>query len=255
MKARKSIIILSSFLAVCVFLSFSSLAWAVDPEGCLVCHGDEQFAKAKPSIYIDEEAYLKSVHKDIPCSNCHLGFDIMLPHKPVAGAAGKIAAIACKDCHAKPYASYKTSVHGKAFLAGDTDSAACGDCHGSHAIQSLKDEEVRKEFRLKGKEVCGICHEKAWDSYNDYYHGQAYKSGSKEAPTCWECHGYHKILDKAAVMTAANKNETCGRKGCHPGVGQAFLDQYGPIVHGLKKAFEENFILKWLRGLFSWFPW
>lgn len=255
MKGKLLGITLSFVVMLGIFLSFSNLAFAIDKEGCFVCHGDKQFTQIKSSIYIDEEAYLKSVHKDILCSSCHLGFDIMLPHKPAAGEAGRVAAIACKDCHAKPYTSYKASVHGKAFLTGDTDSAACGDCHGAHAIQSLKDEKVKKEFRLKGKEVCGICHEKAWDSYSDYYHGQAYKSGSKEAPTCWECHGYHKIFNKEAIMKVENKDNTCGREGCHPGVGQAFLDQYGPVVHGLKKVFEENIILKWLRSLFSWFPW
>lgn len=256
---KKSLLFRGVLIVFIVFFLASSLsgfAFALDTEGCLVCHGDKELARDKKSLYIDSGAYEKSVHKDLLCSNCHLGFTITLPHQPVTGESTRIAAIACKNCHVKYYGEYRIGIHGREFLMGNTKSAACGDCHGSHYIKSLKDEKVRKEFWASADKVCGKCHEEEWENYGDYYHGQAYKVGFEKAPTCWECHDYHKILPPTYVdssISPENLHVTCGK--CHPGSTKGFADGYGPMIHGVQGYFKENIILRWLRSIFSWFPW
>jgi len=264
---RKTSIFISLFISLSlllvlfscgiVFAQESSYYGGINPsDGCMTCHSDTDLEANGKSLYIDEEAYKKSVHGNVLCSECHLGFTISLPHPEVKGDPLRVASLACKDCHKDVYSEYKNSVHGKAALMGKADSASCGDCHGEHYIKSLKDEEVKDEFWANAEEVCGECHRDYWENYGDYYHGQAYKVGFKKAPTCWQCHDYHNILSKDnpnSRISDENLYKTC--EDCHPGSTKGFADGYGPSIHGLQEGFETNIVLKWFRGLFSWFPW
>ena len=254
-----SLLLLFMFFIFCgtAFAQVSSYYGGITPsQGCMVCHADNELEANGKSLYIDEGAYKESVHKNVLCSECHIGFFINLPHPDTKGDPLRVASLICKDCHKDVYDEYKNSAHGKAALMGKADSASCADCHGSHYIKSLKNEETKEELWANAEEVCGSCHEDYWESYGDYYHGQAYKVGFRKAPTCWECHDYHNILPEDnpnSLISDANLYKTCGN--CHPGSTKEFADGYGPSIHGLQKGFEENIVLKWLRGLFSWFPW
>jgi hypothetical protein len=228
--------------------------------GCLVCHGDKNLSKIegtqKRSLYVDPVVIEGSVHKDLACSDCHVGFS----NEPHQGQykdylrAASIACISCKD-HQKQKDVYGKSTHGQKALLGDPKAATCGDCHGSHDIKSLKkDKAYKAEFRRQAKEICGKseCHLKWWNSYNDYYHGRAYKRGASDAPTCWDCHGVHKeipVKEPAATVSEQNLPKTCGQ--CHQGASAYFV-KYAPLVHGEGVIRTENPVMRIIISILSW---
>lgn len=228
--------------------------------GCLVCHSDKNLSRIvgdqKRSLYVDPAVIERSVHKDLACSDCHVGFS----NEPHRGEqkdylrAASIACISCKD-HQKQKDAYGKSAHGQKALIGDEKAATCGDCHGNHNIRSFKkDKEHKAEFRTKAKETCGSsdCHLKWWKSYNDYYHGRAYKQGASDAPPCWDCHGVHKEQPaKQAVSLVSGQNlpKTCGQ--CHKGSSVYFV-KYAPLIHGELAIRTENPVMRIVIQILSW---
>lgn len=215
--------------------------------GCLVCHGDPKLVKIekgkKPrSLYVDPKEIAGSVHKDVACSDCHLNFGFR-QHAGVRGDSLKIAKFACGKCHThkKQDEEYVKGAHGsvKKTAAEQKARPGCGDCHGSHDIGYIsKPGPYRLKFQRSAKLVCGKagCHLKDWNSYNDYYHGAAYKEGAVDSPTCWDCHDYHAIYpkeDARSWIAPKVASKTCGR--CHESSGGASLT-YGKLIHGTVKV-------------------
>lgn len=229
--------------------------------GCLVCHGDPKLTqiKSKESLYISESEMLASVHKDVPCTKCHTDFDsnrASQSHLGLKTDSSKVAGLACKNCHehASQLKVYDTSVHGRKALGGDMKAPTCADCHGSHAIKSLKkDKAYKQEFRANAEQVCGRCHQKYYDSYNDYYHGRAYKMKAADAPTCWDCHGAHDILpakNTESKVAASNLATTCGK--CHVD-SRAGFTKYAKLIHGRQTVVDKNPVFKYKKILVEWF--
>lgn len=228
--------------------------------GCLVCHGDKNLSKIegdqKRSLYVDPAIIEKSVHKDLACSDCHVGFTNE-PHQGAYKDYLRVASIACISCkdHQKQKDIYGKSAHGQKVLVGDEKAATCGDCHGSHDIKSFKkDKAYKADFRMEAKTVCGQsgCHLKWWNSYNDYYHGRAYKDGARDAPPCWDCHGVHKELpakEPAATVSSQNLPKTCGQ--CHQGASAYFV-KYAPLVHGESMIRTDNPVMRIIISILSW---
>jgi 5-methylcytosine-specific restriction endonuclease McrA len=232
-------------------------------QGCLVCHSDRWLKKDKRSIYVNPDIFHASVHGKKPCAKCHLGFNISgEPHQNTDIEPRKIAALACKDCHKKVLEKYKQSSHGKLVLEkGDLKAARCGDCHGSHNIKKFKEKGVKEAFRSDALKICGKCHKNYVDSWNDYYHGRAFKVGKfSKAPVCWTCHkGYeesnnHAYLPKKDPKSSINPENlptTCGQ--CHVGATRAFTDGYAPMIHGRKKIQDGNFLVILVRKAYPGF--
>lgn len=129
------------------------------------------------------------------------------------------------------YGDWQNSVHGQAYLAGDTNAPACTDCHSDPA----GDEFLSAAGRLLIPERCANCHtdeEKmssyglATDVYDTYladFHGTtiAYYRNQKEPEwryeaVCSDCHEYHAVFgkdDPRSTVSAANLQSTCQR--CH----------------------------------------
>lgn len=223
--------------------------------GCLVCHADKKAVMVvdgvERSIYVDRAMLKKSPHKKISCLDCHIDFSYT--HEVRQASYKKIASLACKNCHdhSKENTDYRESAHGKAALSGNAKAATCGDCHGSHEILRIKSSKADKlKFRTQAETVCGKCHKDYWNSYNDYYHGRAYKRGAEDAPPCWDCHGAHKILpakDATSKVAKSNIGDTCGI--CHPGSTDKLAD-YVPLIHGKKKERAKNIVFKYVdKGL------
>jgi hypothetical protein len=199
-----------------------------------------------------------SVHKDVPCTKCHTDFDASMASQSHQGKktdSKKVAGLACKNCHehATQLKVYDKSTHGRKALGGDAKAPTCADCHGSHNIQSLKKNAVyRTAFRMDAMKVCGKCHQKYYDSYNDYYHGRAYKTGATDAPTCWDCHGAHDILpaDQTESRVAkGNLAKTCG--ACHVDSRANFV-QFATLIHGRSTVMNKNLLIKYKDKLFAW---
>lgn len=215
--------------------------------GCLVCHADSKLAKIdnnkERSIFIDEAIIGNSMHKNIACIDCHTNFSYTGHPPEVPSDFRKVAGLACKKCHPYQYELYSESKHGKLVESGSKKNAAkCSDCHGSHNIQRIGDEEANTIFRKQYQNMCSKCHEDRERSYNDHYHGAAYKTGAPDAPKCWDCHSNHKILGKDDSQSTVNKSnlpETCNR--CHTGASESFVN-YAKLIHGRKEALNKNFI-------------
>jgi hypothetical protein len=239
----------------------ASQGLAIDPATCLGCHGDKisatlmansvhgkngctschveivELAKhMKGEIKVGKVQCVRchkkeaaehagSIHteKGVKCANCHT--DI---HSHTSWNKDKRRVLAiCIKCH-KDERGFSQSVHGKAVLAGNQDSAACNDCHGLHEIKALGDpsSHTNREFHTK---VCLRCHadEKlvernkiskvAVESYMASYHGKNYRLGYPEKVAgCADCHTAHQILPSKDPNSSVNPNnlvKTCTH--CH----------------------------------------
>jgi hypothetical protein len=234
--------------------------------GCLVCHGDPNLVKASEtttaSVYVSAEQLAESAHADTLCTGCHIDFAYKTPHENVVngGTWRDTAKLACKNCkeHAPQSADYSAGAHSPAGEPGVTPEQAaarrraegkpehvplCGDCHGSHDIASQDDTSAVDAYHRRGVEICGDCHINETLTYDDYYHGAAYRRGTLDAPACWDCHGTHEILpasDRRSMVNEQRLADTCGQDGCHAGeVTEEFLE-YAAFVHGKAEVVQEN---------------
>ncbi len=100
-------------------------------------------------------------------------------------------------------AQYKTSVHGKRLVQGDTKVAVCIDCHGVHDLRPASDPRSQIS-PLNVAKTCSRCHSDAeymrgygiptdqYANYNRSVHHEAMTvRGDLSAPTCPTCHGNH----------------------------------------------------------------
>lgn len=163
---------------------------------CLVCHGGKAHAitpVADPRSPVSRSRQLSL------CQSCHQD-----PAKTPAHLS-----------RLHPVSTYSKTVHGLKAAEGNTKAALCGDCHGTHDIRPGIDAASRVS-RNRIVETCGRCHESQSTAYSSGVHGRARAEGTKEAPTCTDCHGEH---DVAAVNSADSRVSsvtiiaTCS--GCH----------------------------------------
>jgi hypothetical protein len=222
--------------------------------GCLVCHGDPSLAKfedgKKVSLFINP-SWFDKVHSQVTCIDCHTDFTFKSV-KPTSGDWRVTAGTACKNCHdekknidhRKNYADYRESIHGrKLLLEGNTKSPTCAGCHGSHRIRKLSETTEMAAFRKEAYEVCGKCHKKYWDNYNDWFHGKAYKHGAPDSPPCWDCHEAHKILPSKDPNSPTNLSRVSIQcEKCHKGADRPFAE-YGKYIHGRNDLIKKNLVM------------
>jgi cytochrome b subunit of formate dehydrogenase len=142
---------------------------------------------------------------------------------------------------AHPVDSYKQSVHARAVALGK-DAATCSSCHGSHDIYPATDTRS-KVNHWRVPQTCAQCHKEIAREFNESVHGEAVKSGVRDAPVCIDCHGEHQIIDPKSTGSPLNAEnvsaETCGR--CHgdPRLALRYdlpadrLPSYADSYHGL----------------------
>lgn len=226
--------------------------------GCMVCHGDAGLSRLRDgeirSYYVDPATLEGSSHASVQCVGCHLDFAFKAPHSQLNGNAWQLEArSACKNCHKDQALDYGSGSHRIEILPGgerdpkSDEKPLCGDCHGNHAIDMITDNPAgRAALHADGWQVCGRCHEDYWESYDDYYHGAAYKRGAKDAPACWDCHGWHKVLpvdDRDSLMNERHIVETCSK--CHPGAGEGYVE-YAAFIHGRQDVKDKVFLVGWM---------
>lgn len=234
--------------------------------GCQSCHGSSNLLKQNSGIAKSFQVIgvEDSVHRDITCQQCHA--DFRYDDKPSATKLWNVnAGIACGTCHQNPdivkqendrtvVAEYEKSIHAQRIRQGDYNSATCGSCHGGHFIYSLDTDAAKARMHSSALRVCARCHTEQYASYNDYYHGRAYKEGAADAPACWQCHESHNVLpkaDPASTVNPANVGETCGQQGCHKGSTEQFGAQAGSLIHRKVEAQATNPIIEFFTGLFK----
>jgi len=178
---------------------------------------------------------------DIQCKDCHQKIHELTPWK-----GDKVRVIkTCTICHSDD--GYAESVHGKAVLEGNPDSATCSDCHGLHQIPLLKGDEPKTvEFRKQfHTEVCQKCHADkemmernrvfliATQTYYESYHGKVEHLGyPKLVAGCADCHGFHNILppdNPKSLISEGRLVETCGK--CHRHANANFVQWIPHATH------------------------
>jgi len=212
----RSLILLLTIVCVCV-----CGVRAQAPNTCLDCH-----AALDPPLQVTQAQFSQDIHaqKGLTCASCHGGdpakADMDAMSKAI-GFRGKIKRSQipelCGHCHSdgafmRKYnpslrtdqlTQYKTSVHGKRLLQGDTKVAVCIDCHGVHDLRPASDPRS-KISPLNVAQTCSRCHSDAkymqgygipTDQYAKYtqsvHHEAMTVRGDLSAPTCPTCHGNH----------------------------------------------------------------
>jgi hypothetical protein len=205
-------------------------AYARDSEGCLICHGDPNFVDSTPedgdedpSLYVDTETFVESVHGGNACSSCHRGFQLTIPQHTDPSQEGKdfrqVAIEACEECHQKEFQEYQTSDHAQKFYEDKDRGPICISCHGSHDIRRVRLGAETADFKMSmAEESCGRCHEDKFEHSKEEFHFKALSLGYERAATCFDCHGFHTNL---ALHSGEEETvQACAQ--CHPGANKGF---------------------------------
>jgi hypothetical protein len=247
-------------------------------QNCQVCHGQSILQKptAQGIQSFQVVGVEASAHGKLSCMSCHVDF------KYYDGAdATKLwevnAGLGCRACHQGQVPGYEkqtqpfqkvvnqweTSIHAQKLFAGNLQSATCSSCHSGHDIQRLDTADAKAAFHANAYKVCARCHLDKYKSYDDYYHGAAYKKGAGDAPACWECHDSHLILpssDKNSATSAENLPKTCGGQAaghtCHKGsLGSEnnFAAAAKNLIHQKTQVQATNPIEQLVAKIKSWF--
>ena len=155
--------------------------WEKDPKSIPVCVDCHQPHKIRQVFYEKGVA-----NKD--CLTCH----------------GKRDMVATRDHHLLfvDEAQFNGSIHAK---------VACSQCH-----TQVSPNHLRACDTITKKVDCSICHSQQVELYNQGIHGQLFKAGNSNAPSCEECHGTHGILSHQNVRSPTyptNIPNLCGE--CH----------------------------------------
>lgn len=111
---------------------------------CLGCHSSRDLKKELANgetlaLYVDAEAFAKSVHKVLGCAACHSDVD----PKKHPGAGRKVSSAreysiaqteACRQCHEDAFKQHEGSIHATRLRQGNPLAPVCTDCHGSHSV-------------------------------------------------------------------------------------------------------------------------
>jgi hypothetical protein len=217
--------------------AFATPAAAADY--CVTCHAKLEGPLADPVRQFELDTHRRV---GLSCADCH-GGDPSIPTKeeakgPGKGYLGRIRKTRnpqlCARCHSDAvymhrfnprirtdqYSDYLTSVHGKRLQTGDTNVAACTDCHGVHSILPARDtRSLVHPARLV--ETCARCHAnpehmKGYpiptdqvENYLKSVHAEKVAAGETAAPTCATCHGNHGATPPGVASVA----HVCGT--CH----------------------------------------
>ncbi|MEN8192494.1 MAG: cytochrome c3 family protein [Bacteroidota bacterium] len=204
---------------------------------CMNCHSDRNIFKMvngeKISLYVDINEHNNSAHKDNSCIKCHTNVSTSI--NPICKESGTVD---CSSCHAEQVEDYSTSQHGKLYAEGNSNSAYCTDCHGTH--NTLTKEELNSPTFVRNiPELCAKCHsdadkvggaaaQKAREGLANKYtmsiHGKGLlESGLTVTATCADCHTAHKELPSTDPLSSVHPDNipaTCSK--CHLGIYEKF---------------------------------
>lgn len=203
---------------------------------CTGCHEDEVGAH---NLSVHGRMAAVGRFPDNGCTVCHGSIHELLPQEDPASLTNPICiADTCAACHSDPdlakdlgirlvlpIEAYSESVHSRALQRG-VKAATCCECHGTHDIQPAAKEES-KVHADNLPQTCGKCHGSVTAVFNESVHGRAVAHGLKDAPTCTDCHGEHRIIEPgrrdSTVFPSNLPKMTCGR--CHGDL--ALSDKFG----------------------------
>jgi len=233
-----------SIAAIC--LAIVSLgpqfAIAADNETCLDCHDDPEFTGERNgktvSFHVDVAAFMKSVHQDLDCVDCHEDADVEdFPHED------SLEKVSCGQCHDDAQLDFDASIHGQALNRKAPYAPDCKDCHGVHDILA-PDEPSSRTYKMNVPYLCGRCHREGApvastysisehnivENYSQSIHGEGlFKKGLTVTATCKDCHRSHLILphtEPRSSIAPRNIAQTCMQ--CHSRIE----DVHDKIIRG-----------------------
>jgi cytochrome b subunit of formate dehydrogenase len=152
---------------------------------CMECHGKTDVEKkvdGKPvSLYIEEKAYGKTIHRRIACIQCH---------EDIATSLHKTTVIECASCH---------GYHGEGTAHDPHRSVTCEACH-HESKEVMKDPKTGKVILMRVKD--GVPLKMTSHRFADF----------KTKKACEKCHFPSNRLGAAIVVLPA-KSLIC--IGCH----------------------------------------
>jgi hypothetical protein len=232
---------------------------------CARCHSDAERMKGFGShLPLQQwEDLQASVHgrlsgagtgHAVQCVTCHNAHGIVRVKAPSSPVSPLNVVKKCSSCHANAafmrtfnpslavdqLEKYRTSVHGERNAAGDSKTAECVSCHGSHSILRSSDAKSRvNPFNLPA--TCAKCHSDPaymkeygiptdqFEKFSGSVHGVALlQRHDAGAPACNGCHGNH----GAAPPGVKSISNVCGT--CHT----LNADLFAGSPH--KKVFDEQ---------------
>jgi len=181
-----------------------------DDEGCLICHSYPRMTRvtedgAVRSYYVIPEVYANTVHRNVPCRDCHT-YIKELPHKPVTeGVTCNTECHSIKNpatgqpfSHKTIYDTYEQSVHGRDKIAEglESDKPYCVTCHTNPIYDP--NEEAPPEH-VVGR--CVLCHESEKFVTQWYKHTSRRIRDVKRSPQhivelCASCHDDAKLVQR-----------------------------------------------------------
>lgn len=196
-----------------------------DREGCLLCHKYPRMARITEdgvlrSYYILPEVFSRTVHRNVPCRDCHTDIN-ELPHKPSK------AGVTCNtECHSikNPatgkrfshkiiYDAYRESIHGREKIAtgASADKPYCVSCHTNPLYNPREDKPPENVLNR-----CVVCHEDRtfvtrWYNHTSRRIREVRRSPSEIVSLCSTCHADKKIIDRHLRM-AESEGRKLGRK-------------------------------------------
>lgn len=226
------------------------------PALCATCHADP--VKMRPfNIPTSQyDQYKNSVHgkrlltlgdtKVANCANCHGSHNILNVKNPNSPVYKTSIPGTCGKCHSdKQYmaqykintnqlADYKESIHGVKLLKElDLGAPSCADCHGTHGATPPGVKEI--------VDVCGTCHSKVEESFNQSKHREAYLSTGE--PKCISCHNNHKILFPSDNMFISGEKGVCLK--CHTGNTPEYsiAKKFQSEISAVQSSYDKNLTL------------
>lgn len=182
---------------------------------CLNCHGKPTLSVTtngkQISLYMDVYQYEASVHGEYSCLVCHQFSEHHVYGKELRNRVSQ----KCANCHTGAAFDYNRSVH---KYPSSKEQPNCVDCHGGHYMGQAENQKSQVAGANQAKTCAEKCHQTEYIQFTESFHGKASALGSKNAPNCNTCHGYHKILakkNKAALINKENKSHLCLK--CHAG--------------------------------------
>ena len=190
---------------------------AEDDAACMECHDNDKKPIAdklledgtKLPLRVSTRLYLKSVHKENNCTDCHSDLDEDTHGKvkaPMKNRRAMKTAMqeSCVDCHKKRVKEYNDSIHALLVREGDEKAPLCADCHNAHTQASVKVAGPIDQT------PCASCHDEIFKAYTKDVHGLERVIQGKAAPICSDCHKAHDIQ---AASLGSGPREAC--LSCH----------------------------------------
>lgn len=189
------------------------------------------------------------------CTDCHSTHEERRGSDSLSTVNPSHIVQTCSQCHKGIAEKFAKSVHSAAVTKTEKRLPGCGDCHPSHDIKRVDQED----FRTETLQECGKCHKEVAETYFDTYHGKKSRLGMGHAAKCSDCHGSHSIQvpsDSSSTLSPGHIVEMC--KQCHPNANKGFAAYLPHATHTDPKKYPLLFFAFWgmtalLLGTFGFF--